>query len=69
MFFAAERKPLTKRRIAAWRKKHGKTNIPFVVVGGKLDLTAGLVDATPLAATISELEAKSGYPCVLPESE
>jgi hypothetical protein len=65
VFFAAERKPLTERRIAAWRKKHGVTDIPFVVVGGKLDLTTGLVDATALAATISELEAKSGHECVL----
>jgi RecA-family ATPase len=65
LFFAAERKPLTERRIAAWRKKHGITNIPFVVVGGKLDLTTGLVDATALANTIAELEVKSGHKCVL----
>ena len=65
VFFAAERKPLTERRIAAWRKKHGVTNIPFVVVGGKLDLTTGLVDATALAVTVSDLEAKSGHECVL----
>jgi AAA domain len=65
IYFAAERKPLTERRIAAWRKKHGVTNIPFVVVGGKLDLTTGLVDATALAKTIAELEAKSGHKCVL----
>jgi hypothetical protein len=65
VFFAAERKPLTERRIAAWRKKHDVTDIPFVVVGGKLDLTTGLVDATALANTIAELEAKSGHKCVL----
>ena len=65
VFFAAERKPLTERRIAAWRKRHGVTNIPFVVVGGKLDLTTGLVDSTALASTIAELEAKSGHKCVL----
>jgi hypothetical protein len=65
VFFAAERKPLTERRIAAWAKKHGVTNIPFVVVGGKLDLTTGLVDATALAKTIAELEAKCGHKCVL----
>src|SRR5581483_2987410 len=64
-FFAAERKPLTERRISAWREKHGVNKIPFAVVGGKLDLTTGLVDATDLAVTIAELEAKSGYPCVL----
>jgi AAA domain-containing protein len=65
VFFAAERKPLTERRIAAWAKKHGVTNIPFAVVGGKLDLTTGLVGATALANTIAELEAKSGHSCVL----
>jgi AAA domain len=65
VYFAAERKPLTERRIAAWRKQHGLTNLPFVVVGGKLDLTTGVVDATALAATIAELEAKSGHTCVL----
>jgi hypothetical protein len=57
--------PLTERRIAAWRKKHDVTDIPFVVVGGKLDLTTGLIDATALASTIAELEAKSGHQCVL----
>jgi hypothetical protein len=65
VFFAAERKKLTERRVAAWRKRHGVTNIPFVVVGGKLDLTTGLVDATSLANTITELEEKSGHECVL----
>jgi hypothetical protein len=40
-------------------------NIPFVVVGGKLDMTTGLVDAKALAATIKGLEEKSGHPCVL----
>jgi hypothetical protein len=64
VFFAAERKRLTERRIAAWRKKHGVTKIPFVVVGGKLDLTTGLIDAKALAATVLELEAKSGQECV-----
>jgi hypothetical protein len=65
VFFAAERKRLTERRVAAWRKKHNVTGIPFVVVGGKLDLTTGLVDAKTLAATIKTLEEKSGHHCVL----
>src|ERR1700724_169042 len=53
VFFAAERKKLTERRVAAWRKKHGVTNIPFAVVGGKLDMTTGLIDAKALAKTIA----------------
>src|ERR1700682_87432 len=65
VFFAAERKKLTERRVAAWRKKHGVSGIPFVVVGGKLDMTTGLVDAKALAATIKGLEEKSGRECVL----
>jgi hypothetical protein len=65
VFYAAERKRLTERRVAAWRKKHGVTNIPFVVVGGKLDMTTGLIDAKTLAMTIKGLEEKSGHKCVL----
>jgi AAA domain len=65
VFFAAERKKLTERRVAAWRKKHDVTNIPFVVVGGKLDMTSGLIDAKALAATIKGLEEKSEHKCVL----
>jgi AAA domain-containing protein len=65
VFFAAERKKLTERRVAAWRKKHGVSGIPFVVVGGKLDLTTGLIDAKALANTIKTLEEKSGQKCVL----
>lgn len=65
IFFAAERKLLTERRIAAWRKVHGVSRIPFVVVGGKLDLTTGLIDAQALATTIRTLEEKSGHKCVL----
>src|SRR6476469_1653375 len=49
VFFAAERKRLTERRVAAWSKRHGVTGIPFAVVGGKLDMTTGLVDAKALA--------------------
>jgi hypothetical protein len=65
VFFAAERKKLTERRVAAWREKHGVTNIPFAVVGGKLDLTGGITDAKTLAMTIKGLEEKSGHKCVL----
>jgi hypothetical protein len=65
VFFAAERKKLTERRVAAWSKKHGVKGIPFVVVGGKLDLTTGLIDAKVLAATIKALEERCGRECVL----
>ena len=65
VFVAAERKPLTERRIAAWRKQHSVSNIPFVVIGGKLDLTTSPVDAKTLAETIQSLEAKCGQKCAL----
>jgi hypothetical protein len=65
VFFAAERKKLTERRIAAWSKKHRVKGIPFVVVGGKLDLTSGIIDAKTLAMTIKGLEEKSDRKCVL----
>jgi hypothetical protein len=65
VFFAAERKALTERRVAAWRKKHDATGIPFAVVGGRLDLTAGLVDAKSLALAVKQCEQKSGLPCRL----
>nr|WP_306235704.1 AAA family ATPase [Bradyrhizobium sp. Bra64] len=65
VFFAAERKKLTERRVAAWRKTHGVSGIPFVVVGGKLDLTSGAIDARALAATIKGLEEKSRHKCIL----
>ncbi|MGX4804347.1 AAA family ATPase [Bradyrhizobium guangdongense] len=65
VFFAAERKGLTERRVAAWRKKHGVSGIPFVVVGGMLDLTSGLIDAKALASSIRTLEAKCGHGCNL----
>jgi hypothetical protein len=65
VFFAAERKALTERRVAAWAKRHGVTGIPFAVVGGKLDLTNGLIDAKALAFAIKQCEQKTGLPCHL----
>ncbi|SFI32637.1 AAA family ATPase [Bradyrhizobium sp. Gha] len=65
VFFAAERKSLTERRVAAWRKKYEFAGIPFVVVGGKLDLTGGLIDAKSLGGAIKTLEAKCGHECAL----
>lgn len=55
VFFAAERKKITERRVAAWGKKHDVTNIPFVVIGGKLDLTTGLIDAKALGGQMGDL--------------
>jgi hypothetical protein len=65
VFYAAERKPLTERRVAAWRKKYDLSGVPFVVMGGKLDLTSNPIDAKALAATIKACEEKCGLPCRL----
>jgi hypothetical protein len=66
VFFAGERKDLTERRIAAWAKQHSDvTGIPFVIVSGPLDLTAGVFDAQALAKTIAELAAEYEMPCRL----
>jgi hypothetical protein len=65
VFFAAERKALTERRVAAWAKRHAITGIPFAVVGGKLDLTNGVIDAKALAFAIKQCEEKAGLPCHL----
>ncbi|MCG2630957.1 AAA family ATPase [Bradyrhizobium sp. WYCCWR 13023] len=65
VFFAAERKRTTERRVAAWRKKHGLYGIPFVVAGGELDMTAGLMDAKALGAAVKRLEERLGQKCVL----
>ena len=65
VFFAAERKALTERRVSAWRKKHGVSGIPFVVAAGKLDLTTGLIDAKALASAIAGLEQRLARKCVL----
>ena len=64
VYFAAERKSITERRIAALRKKYQVGDIPLVVVGGKLDMTRGLGDAIELSKLISSLELECGLPCV-----
>ena len=61
VFFAAERKPLTERRVDAWTKHYGLSGFPFVVIGGKLDLTTGVIDAKLLAATIKACEEKMRF--------
>jgi hypothetical protein len=65
VFFAAERKAVTERRVAAWAKRHAITGIPFAVVGGKLDLTNGVIDAKALAFAIKQCEEKAGVACHL----
>lgn len=65
VFFAAERKATTERRVAAWSKRHGITGVPFVIISGALDLTTGVFDAKELAKTIAALAAEYDMPCRL----
>ncbi|GEC30667.1 AAA family ATPase [Sinorhizobium fredii] len=64
VYIAAERKDLTKRRMLAFRKRHGVGAIPLLVMGGRMDLTTGLKDAEDIAATIKRAEEDCGMPCV-----
>ena len=65
IFFAAERRTVTERRVAAWAKHHNVTGIPFVIVSGALDLTTGVFDAKELAKTITALSEEYALPCRL----
>lgn len=65
VYIAAERKDLTKRRMLAFRKRHGIGHaIPLLVMGGRMDLTTGLRDAEDIATTIKRAEADCGMSCV-----
>lgn len=65
VYIAAERKDLTKRRMLAFRKRHGiKGAIPLLVMGGRMDLTTGIKDAEDIAATIKRAEEDCGMDCV-----
>ncbi|MDR6304924.1 hypothetical protein GGQ85_002640 [Nitrobacter vulgaris] len=65
LYIAAERKALTERRMMAFRKHHGVTDVPLLVLGGRLDLTSSLVDAKALAAVVKQAEWDCGHRCVL----
>lgn len=64
VYVAAERKALTERRMLAFRKRHGVGDIPLLVLGGRIDLTANLNDARAIAAAVQGAAAGRGLPCV-----
>ena len=64
VYIAAERKALTKRRMRAFKKRHGVDDIPLMVLGGMLDFTSGLADAKAVIAVIKAAEAVCGHKCV-----
>ena len=64
VYVAAERKRLTERRMSAFRKRHQVSDVPLLVIGGRIDLTGGLADARALAARIVQAEHDSGEQCL-----
>lgn len=64
VYVAAERKKLTERRMMAFRKKHGVTDVPLLIIGGRLDFTKDLVDAKALMAAVKEAEVAVDMKCV-----
>ncbi|PRH85354.1 hypothetical protein C5L14_23220 [Labrys okinawensis] len=64
VYVAAERKTLTERRLLAFRKKHGVSKIPLLVLGGAIDLTRDTADASAIVAAVKQAESVCGMPCV-----
>jgi len=64
VYFAAERRKLTLRRMAAFRKHHSVSGLPLAVFGGKLDMTANILDAAALSQAVRSVEERFGVPCV-----
>lgn len=64
VYIAAERKALTKRRMRAFKIRHGVDDIPLMVLGGMLDFTSGLADAKAVIAVIKAAEEVCGHNCV-----
>lgn len=64
VYIAAERKALTERRMAAFRKRHGVGKIPLLVLGGFIDMTSANLDTRALIAAIRESERQCGQACV-----
>lgn len=63
VYIAAERKALTERRMAAFRKCHGVGKIPLLVLGGLIDMTSANVDTKALVAAIREAERQCEQDC------
>lgn len=66
IYFAAERKSLTERRVLAWREEHNiKDDMPLALVNGPLALSEKPEDeAQALIDAIKDAEAIAGLPCV-----
>lgn len=64
VYFAAERKALTDRRVMALQQHYGDFDIPLVVIGGKPNLTDDKrIDVTNMVQIIRGLEKEYFLPC------
>ncbi|CAH1649709.1 AAA family ATPase [Chelatococcus asaccharovorans] len=64
VYVAAERKKVTERRMLAFRKRHGVSDVALVVIGGRLDMTRDVRDAAALVQAVKAAEERAGLPCV-----
>ncbi len=64
VFIAAEREKLTKRRMLAFRKRHGVSDVPLLILGGRFDMTANLTNAREIVVAIKAAEEACGQKCV-----
>ncbi|MGU3538113.1 AAA family ATPase [Methylobacterium sp. A54F] len=65
LYVAAERPGLVKRRVAAWRKRHGLSGLPFGIVPGRFDFSTAKDDAEEIARIAAEYELTTGYAVAL----
>lgn len=60
IYIAAERHALVKRRLAAWRKKHGVLDLPLVVLDGLFNLTTDPTHVDEIIAIAKYAAMKTG---------
>lgn len=60
VYIAAERASLTKRRMKAFKTRHGVSDLPLLVLSGRIDLTTGLKDAADLAKAVNDAAGQCG---------
>lgn len=64
VFIAAERRPLTERRMIAFRKQHGIDGLPLLIVGNRPNFTASTADAEALVQVIEAASREVSLPPV-----
>lgn len=64
VYVAAERGALVKRRLAAWRQRHGERDIPLIVIEGVFDFCAGKTHAVEILRIAQEASATYALPVV-----